>query len=42
MAIHPLSSSLFSFYQEYQAERAIDALRELLPARARVLRNGKS
>jgi P-type E1-E2 ATPase len=32
---------LFSFYQEYQAERAIDALRELLPPRARVLRNGQ-
>ena len=36
-----LINALFSFYQEYQAERAIDALRELLPARARVLRDGQ-
>jgi P-type Ca2+ transporter type 2C len=36
-----LINALFSFYQEYQAERAIDALRELLPARARVLRDGR-
>jgi magnesium-transporting ATPase (P-type) len=36
-----LINALFSFYQEYQAERAIDALRELLPVRARVLRDGE-
>ena len=36
-----LINAVFSFYQEYQAERAIDALRELLPARARVLRDGQ-
>ena len=33
-------NALFSFYQEYQAERAIEALRDLLPVRARVLRDG--
>jgi magnesium-transporting ATPase (P-type) len=33
-------NALFSFYQEFQAERAIDALRDLLPLRARVLRDG--
>jgi P-type Ca2+ transporter type 2C len=31
-------NALFSFYQEYQAERAIEALRDLLPPHARVLR----
>ncbi len=36
-----LVNALFSFYQEYQAERAIEALRDLLPARARVLRDGE-
>ncbi|MFP5487507.1 MAG: cation-translocating P-type ATPase, partial [Acidimicrobiia bacterium] len=30
----------FSFWQEYRAERAIDALRRLLPVEARVLRDG--
>ena len=33
-------NAVFSFYQEYQAERAIEALKEMLPARARVLRDG--
>ena len=35
-----LINAFFSFYQEYQAERAIEALRDLLPAHARVLRDG--
>jgi len=34
-----LINALFSFYQEYQAERAIEALRDMLPVRARVLRD---
>jgi len=34
-------NAVFSFYQEYQAERAIEALKEMLPARARVLRDGE-
>jgi Ca2+-transporting ATPase len=35
-----LINGLFSFWQEYRAERAAAALRALLPARARVLREG--
>jgi magnesium-transporting ATPase (P-type) len=35
-----LINALFSFYQEFQAERAIEALRDLLPLRAQVLRDG--
>ena len=31
----------FSFWQEYKAEKATDALRQLLPSYARVLRNGE-
>ena len=34
-------NAVFAFYQEYQAERAINALKELLPARARVIRGGE-
>ncbi|MCL4460058.1 MAG: cation-transporting P-type ATPase [Chloroflexi bacterium] len=34
-------NALFSFFQEYQAEKAVEALRKLLPAKARVLRNGE-
>jgi len=33
-------NGVFSFWQEYKAERAIDALRQLLPIGARVLRDG--
>jgi Ca2+-transporting ATPase len=36
-----LINALFSFWQEYKAEKAIDALRKLLPQRATVLRDGK-
>ena len=36
-----LVNALFSFYQEYQAERAIEALRDMLPVHARVLRQGQ-
>ncbi|MEI7772861.1 MAG: HAD-IC family P-type ATPase, partial [Chloroflexales bacterium] len=35
-----LINGLFSFWQEYRAERASAALHKLLPARARVLRDG--
>ncbi|HSK23185.1 MAG TPA: cation-transporting P-type ATPase [Egicoccus sp.] len=35
-----LINGVFSTWQEHRAERAIDALRQLLPAKARVLRNG--
>lgn len=31
----------FSFWQEYKAERAVEALQRLLPASARVLRDGQ-
>jgi magnesium-transporting ATPase (P-type) len=34
-----LVNALFSFWQEYQAERKMDALRSLLPSYARVMRN---
>lgn len=33
-------NGLFSFWQEYKAERASEALRRLLPSYARVMRNG--
>ena len=36
-----LVNGAFSFIQEYRAERALDALRELLPANARVTRHGE-
>ena len=35
-----LINGVFSFLQEYRAERAISALRQLLPARVKVLRDG--
>ncbi len=35
-----LINGIFSFLQEYRAERAIAALRQLLPARVKVMRNG--
>ncbi len=35
-----LINGLFSFWQEYRAERAVAALHALLPAQARVLREG--
>ncbi|HSL25837.1 MAG TPA: HAD-IC family P-type ATPase, partial [Acidimicrobiia bacterium] len=35
-----LINGLFSFWQEYKAEKAIEALRSLLPARVSVLRGG--
>ncbi|QIN84749.1 HAD-IC family P-type ATPase [Rubrobacter tropicus] len=34
-------NGLFSFFQEYRAERAAERLRDLLPRRATVLRNGE-
>ncbi len=34
-------NALFSFWQEYKAEKAIEALRGLIPSFARVIRNGK-
>ena len=36
-----LINGLFSFWQEYRAERATEALRRLMPTYARVLREGK-
>lgn len=33
-------NAAFSFWQEYRAERALDALKKLLPRKSRVLRNG--
>jgi magnesium-transporting ATPase (P-type) len=36
-----LVNGLFSFWQEYRAERAMAALRKLLPAQVKLLRNGK-
>lgn len=33
-------NAVFSFWQEYKAERALDALKKLLPRNARVLRDG--
>jgi len=37
-----LINGIFSFWQEYRAEKAAEALRRLLPAHARVLRDGAS
>ncbi|MBI2863872.1 MAG: cation-transporting P-type ATPase [Chloroflexi bacterium] len=34
-------NSIFSFIQEFQAERAVEALKKLLPAKARVIRDGE-
>ena len=34
------ANAAFAFFQEYQADAAFDALRDLVPARARVLRDG--
>ncbi len=36
-----LINGSFSFWQEYRAERAIDALRQLLPQYVKVMRDGK-
>jgi P-type Ca2+ transporter type 2C len=36
-----LINGVFSFWQEYKAERAIEAMRRLLPSYARVLRDGE-
>jgi calcium-translocating P-type ATPase len=36
-----LVNGLFSFWQEYRAERAMAALRKLLPAQVKLLRDGK-
>lgn len=33
-------NALFSFWQEYKAEKAVEALRKLIPSYSRVLRNG--
>lgn len=35
-------NAVFSFWQEYRAEKATEALRELIPAKARVLRDGRA
>jgi calcium-translocating P-type ATPase len=37
-----LVNGLFSFWQEYRAEKALDALRDLLPSHATALRDGKA
>jgi magnesium-transporting ATPase (P-type) len=34
-------NALFSFWQEYQAEKAVEALKRILPARVRVIRGGE-
>lgn len=36
-----LINAVFSFWQEYKAERALEALKKLLPRKATVLRDGK-
>jgi magnesium-transporting ATPase (P-type) len=36
-----LINSVFSFWQEYQAEQATAALQQLLPTYARVVRDGQ-
>lgn len=33
-------NALFSFWQEFQAEKAVEALKRILPAKARVMRGG--
>ncbi len=40
IALVNLINGFFSFWQEYKAEKAIDALRKLLPVQARVVRDG--
>ena len=37
-----LINAVFSFWQEYQAEKAIGALKKILPSQAKVLREGES
>ncbi|WP_414470073.1 cation-translocating P-type ATPase [Methanobacterium sp. ACI-7] len=34
-------NALFSFWQEFQAEKATEALKKILPSKANVIRNGK-
>ncbi|MCX6557526.1 MAG: HAD-IC family P-type ATPase [Candidatus Aminicenantes bacterium] len=36
-----LVNAVFSFWQEYQAEKAIEALRKLLPQKSTILRDGR-
>ncbi len=36
-----LINAVFSFWQEYKAERALEALKKLLPRKAKLLRDGK-
>jgi len=36
-----LINGVFSFWQEYKAERAVDALRQLLPQQVMVSRDGE-
>lgn len=36
-----LVNALFSFLQEYRAERALEALRKMLPPKAKVIRSGR-
>jgi len=34
-------NAIFSFFQEYKAEKAVEALKKLMPLRAKVLRDGR-